>query len=101
MSQGEPIDQETRLRAIALSLALELDGSLEPDPIVTIEHLASEACRDLASARGGIRDLREALREALQIASTAAWARGRGEFPPDEGARLAALKEVLKGWEDQ
>jgi hypothetical protein len=88
--------REARLRALALSLALELEGSLELDPLATIEHLSSEACRDLANARGGVRDLREALREALKIA----WARGRGEFPPEHGDRLAALEQVLAGWSE-
>jgi hypothetical protein len=88
--------REARLRALALGLALELDGSLELDPLETVEHLSSEACRDLANALGGVRDLREALREALQIA----WARGRGEFSPDQGDRLAALEQVLAGWRE-
>jgi hypothetical protein len=87
---------EVRLRALALSLALELDGSLEVDSITTIEHLSSEACRDLANARTGMRDLREALREALHIAG----ARGRGEFPPEHGDRLAALETILAGWSE-
>ncbi len=92
--QDDP--REVRLRALALSLSLEMEGSLETDPLTTIEYLSSEACRDRSSALGGVRDLREALREALQIA----WARGRGEFPPEHGDRLAALEQVLIGWSE-
>ena len=92
--QDDP--REVRLRALALSLSLELEGSLETDPLTTIEYLSSEACRDRASALGGVRDLCGALREALQIA----WARGRGELPSEHGDRLAALEQVLNSWSE-
>jgi hypothetical protein len=87
---------EVRLRALALSLVLELDGALEHDSITTVEHLSSEACRDLANARTGMRDLREALREALCIAR----ARGRGEVLTEHAERLDVLEQILAGWSE-
>ena len=90
-----------RQRALATSLVTELDGVLEEfreeidrDPLVTIEHLSSEACRDLANAGNGMQDLGAALREALQIAR----ARGQGNVTPDQETRLTALEQVLLGW---
>ena len=94
----ELVRGQARLRTIAEGLARELDGSLERDSISTIEYLSSEACRDLANARHGVRDLCAALREALQIA-------GRQlNWTPENSAqddRLTELEQVLTGWSFQ
>lgn len=93
--------REARLRALAENLVSEVDGSLEAfaqdiasDPLAVIEYLSIEVYRDLTNAHGGMRDLGDGLLEALQIAA----ARGRGEFSPDQDVRLAALAQVLAGW---
>lgn len=82
-----------QIQHIADGLVRELEGAREDDPIKTIEYLSSEACRDLANAYGGMKDLGIALREAIAIARNAL-SNGSAQL-----VKLDELEQIAVGWD--
>ena len=86
---GEPgLSLQDRVSRLADSMVIELDACHEPTAIETIEHLSSEAGRDLHNQIGGVKDLGRVLREAIELA------RASGADPE----KLKEMSDVADGW---